>query len=190
MRAKRAAVKTADFVVRRGPALRSFPPVVSAGCRVLILGSMPGAASLEAEQYYAHPRNALWPIMGRLFGAGPTLPYDERLRILIAAGIALWDVLQECTRPGSLDASIRDEVANDFPAFFEAYPSISAVYFNGAKAETCFRRSVLPSLGENPRPLHRLPSTSPAHAGLRFEDKVAAWSVVAGNQAPGGIVVG
>ena len=145
--------------------LRSFPPVVSAGCRVLILGSMPGEASLRAGQYYAHPRNAFWPIMGRLCGAGPDLAYPQRLERLLAAGIGLWDVLQSCVRAGSLDSAIRDEVANDLPALFAAYPRIDRVFFNGAKAGRhsaglpgrCCRPS-RPQWSGCPRPARRMPA--------------------------------
>jgi hypoxanthine-DNA glycosylase len=120
--------------------VESFPPIVSHRSKVVILGSMPGARSLQAGEYYAHPRNAFWPIMGALFGADRALPYAERLRRLDSAGVALWDSLQACIRPGSLDSSIRDDVGNDFGAFFAAYPNITHVFFNGQKAETVFRR--------------------------------------------------
>jgi TDG/mug DNA glycosylase family protein len=100
--------------------VQSFPPIVSQQSKLLILGSMPGEASLKASQYYAHPRNAFWHIMGELFGAGPSLPYQERVTILESVGVALWDSLQACVRPGSLDALIKEEVANDFPALFES----------------------------------------------------------------------
>jgi len=88
---------------------------------------------LKAGQYYAPPRNVFWRVMGELFGAGPSLPYQERAVRLQAAGVALWDSLQACVRPGSLDASITEEVPNDFPAFFAKYPGISHVYFNGGR---------------------------------------------------------
>jgi hypoxanthine-DNA glycosylase len=93
---------------------------VGSHARALILGSMPGAASLRAAQYYAHPRNQFWPIMGELVGADPALPYEQRLDRLTSAGIALWDVFARCEREGSLDAHIRDDtaVANDFAEFF------------------------------------------------------------------------
>lgn len=158
--------------------LRSFPPVAASGCTVLVLGSMPGEASLRAGQYYAHPRNAFWPIMGALCGAGPALAYPQRLARLQAAGIALWDVLQACTRAGSLDSAIRDEVANDFRVFFASYPQITRIFFNGAKAETAFRRHVLPGLTDGAPALARLPSTSPAHARLGLQAKCRAWGVI------------
>jgi double-stranded uracil-DNA glycosylase len=157
-----------------------FPPVAAAGARVLILGSMPGRVSLDAVRYYAHPRNAFWRIMGDLFGAGPELPYEERLDKLMARGIALWDVIAACERYGSLDADIvaGSVQANDFTAFLAEYPSIEHIYFNGTAAEAAFQRHVLPGLGAPPPRLHRLPSTSPAHAARGYAEKLAAWSVI------------
>ena len=126
--------------------VRSFAPVASADARVLILGSMPGVASLNAGQYYAHPQNRFWPIMGRLLGFDPAnTSYAQRTAYLTAAGVALWDVLQSCERSGSLDSAIRRETqrVNDFSAFFAAHPKMRAVYFNGAHAAQVFARVVL-----------------------------------------------
>lgn len=118
--------------------------------------------------------------MGDLLGAGPQLPYPERLLRLTVAGIALWDVIADCERSGSLDtaivkASVR---ANDFCRFFAQHPAIRRVYFNGAAAETNFRRHVLPQLSDSDLALARLPSTSPAHAACGYDEKLAAWSVI------------
>ena len=157
------------------PRARSFPPLARANARVLILGSMPGAESLRRREYYAHPHNQFWPIMGALFGATRELPYDARVERLLARGIAVWDVLKHCERAGSLDSSIvrGSEVVNDFGAFFRAHPGIDAIFFNGAKSESVFRREVaLPGRGMR---CTRLPSTSPAHAGLSRAAKLAAW---------------
>jgi hypoxanthine-DNA glycosylase len=164
---------------KRLPVLYSFPPVVSQNSRVLILGSMPGEVSLKARQYYAHPRNAFWHVMGELFGAGFLLPYQERLGVLETKGIALWDSLRACTRPGSLDSAIRDEEPNDFAKLFGSYPNITHVFFNGAKSEAAFRRYVLPTLDDPKHAFTRLPSTSPAHAGMTFDRKVEHWRAVA-----------
>lgn len=156
--------------------VRCFPPVADPDtARILILGSMPGVASLAAQRYYAHPRNQFWPIMGALFGAGPDLPYAERLRVLTGAGVALWDVLESCERTGSLDAAIdvRSAQANDFAAFFNAHPGIARVVFNGGTAEKHFRRDVMPHV--RTLDLLRLPSTSPAHAGMAAHEKLALW---------------
>jgi double-stranded uracil-DNA glycosylase len=160
--------------------VNSLPPIAHASARLLILGSMPGTASLAAGRYYAHPRNLFWPIMGALFDAGPEHPYDVRAARLQAAGVAVWDVLASCIRPGSLDAAIDRATArpNDFIDFFAAHPRVVRVYFNGIMAEHSFRRLVLPTLPRVP-PLQRLPSTSPAHAARTFEEKLAAWRVVA-----------
>jgi len=163
----------------RLPFVYSFPPVVSPNSKVLILGSMPGEVSLKAQEYYAHPRNAFWRIMGKLFGAGLSLPYQDRLAALDNVGIALWDSLRVCTRPGSLDSAIRDEVANDFAALFASFPEITHVFFNGAKSETAFRRRVLPAPTQPKHVFARLPSTSPAHAGMTFDEKVERWRAVA-----------
>lgn len=158
-----------------------FPPVTGLEPRVLILGSMPGVASLEQTQYYAHPRNAYWRIMGELFGAGPELQYVDRLDTLIACRIALWDVLASCDRPGSLDSNIRGATArpNDFAALFADRPSIGHVFFNGKTAAAMFRRKVLPELDESRgRAYTTLPSTSPAMASLTFAQKLEQWTAV------------
>ncbi|MCA9088119.1 MAG: DNA-deoxyinosine glycosylase [Planctomycetaceae bacterium] len=160
----------------------SFKAVSSPAARVLILGSMPGQMSLEQQQYYAHPRNAFWPIMGTLLEFSPQRPYRQRLQCLKEQGIALWDVLKSCERPGSLDSSIAESsiVPNDFATFFRRHPHIRTIFFNGAKAEQSFRRHVLSTL---PLPAQqiiqqRLPSTSPAHAGLSQAEKLRHWEVI------------
>jgi len=156
----------------------SFPAIVDPEARILILGSMPGEASLRAQQYYAHPQNAFWKIMDKIFGAGPGKDYALRVAILQAAGIAVWDVLQSCERTGSLDSAIKEETPNDFAAFFKNYPGITHVFFNGAKAEASFHRLVLPNLGQTGIRYLRLPSTSPAHAMQNFETKLTAWRAI------------
>ena len=159
--------------------VHSFPPIGRPDAAVLILGSMPGVASLAANQYYAHPRNAFWGIMGALFKAGPDLAYEKRVARLMARRIAVWDVLKTCVRGGSLDSSIVEGsiVPNDFAGFFAEHRRIKRVCFNGTKAEHTFRRHVLPGLSgiEECIEFVRLPSTSPAHAGASFQKKLAAW---------------
>jgi hypoxanthine-DNA glycosylase len=159
-----------------------FPWVAQATARVLVLGSMPGRASLDATEYYAHPRNAFWEIMGTLFGAGRELDYATRLQRLGAVGIALWDVAHRCHRQGSLDAAIeRDSVEpNDFAALFRACPQLHTVCFNGGTARDLYRRLVLPADPAQGRPLtyHQLPSTSPAHAAPDFAAKLERWRTV------------
>lgn len=161
-------------------AVESFPPIVAPGARVLILGSMPGVASLSAGQYYAHPRNAFWRILGASLGFAAGAPYAERVAGLQAGGVAVWDVLRTCVRPGSLDAAIErsSEVPNDVVGLLAEHPSIRRVCFNGGTAAAAFRRHVSPerldALG--PLDLRALPSTSPANASWSFKRKLAAWS--------------
>lgn len=174
--------------VATGGRVHSFDPVAGADAKVLILGSMPGVASLRAGEYYAHPRNLFWPILGELAGAGPQLPYADRVRILVSSGIALWDVLKSCTRAGSLDSAIErgTVVPNDFGTFFARHQRISRVYFNGSAAESSYRRHVLRQIGDRELVCARLPSTSPAHAARSFAEKLEAWRVVAaGIAGPG-----
>ncbi len=162
--------------------IHGFPPVASNNAKVLILGSMPGVASLNAEQYYAHPRNAFWYIMAELFGHGAADSYQKRIRSLIENKVALWDVLQLCQRPGSLDTSIDEGsiVVNDFVSFYQHHPNIQALFFNGTKAEQLYRKYVTPELPRHMRAIRmlRLPSTSPANARLTAAAKVEIWRTV------------
>ena len=162
--------------------VQSFDPVSRASARILILGSMPGKASLSAEEYYAHPRNAFWKIMEKLFGVAADAPYSDRLRQLTAKRVALWDVMKACRRESSLDSDIIDAsiIPNDFSAFFDAHPKVESVYFNGAKAESSYRKHVSPTLGDRDSIRYtRLPSTSPAHASLSLQQKISAWKRIA-----------
>jgi len=161
---------------------KCFPPIADPHARVLILGSLPGQVSLQRQQYYALPQNAFWKIMERLFGAGPALPYEERVQRLVRNGIALWDVCAAAQRPGSLDASIvhSSVVPNDLASFIETHPGIGLICFNGGKAAELYRRLVLPGLPAAVRAIRyeTLPSTSPAHAAMPFEEKLTRWAVV------------
>ncbi|MEH3138642.1 MAG: DNA-deoxyinosine glycosylase [Mycobacterium kyogaense] len=155
------------------PLVHSFAPLAGDRAEVLILGNMPGVVSLNQHRYYANPRNAFWPIMAALFGFDAAAPYDERVHRLTDAGVAVWDVLAACRRPGSLDAAVEPAsmVANDFDTFFAAHPGIERVYFNGAAAAKNYQRLVR---GSHPVRTMRLPSTSPAHTAP-FAVKLAAW---------------
>ena len=159
-----------------------FPCSADKNAKVLILGSMPSRKSLAAGQYYAHPQNGFWPIMGELFGFDPKLPYEQRLARLRENGIALWDVAHQCQRPGSMDAAIDTSsvIANDFAAFFAAHPHIRTIFFNGKKADELFRRLVQPGLPEAYRQIKRqlLPSTSPAHAAMSRREKCEKWQII------------
>jgi hypoxanthine-DNA glycosylase len=154
-----------------GDGLTGLAPVIAANTRILILGSFPGAASLAAQQYYAHPRNQLWPILSALTGedlAG--LAYAERLPRLLAHGFGLWDVLGACERKGSLDSNIRNAAANDFIRLHELCPLLDVVGFNGQTSGKFAPRFA--SAGYRTRVL---PSTSPAHASLSFDEKLLIW---------------
>ena len=160
--------------------LQSMPPFVPEYPRLLILGSMPGQFSLNAQQYYANPTNCFWYIMESLFGFPSDLPYDQRVAELMRNEVALWDVLKFCERKGSGDSAIKMESAipNDIPDLIARHSTIKAVYFNGKKSEQLFRRLVQPSL-ESAR-LERtrmacLPSTSAAHASWSKERKLETW---------------
>lgn len=161
---------------------QGFPPIADAHARALILGSLPGQVSLQRQQYYALPQNTFWKIMGRLFAAGPELPYVARTQCLVRNGIALWDVCATAQRPGSLDAAIvrSSVVPNDFCAFIASHPRIRLICFNGGKAADLYRRLVLPGLPATARAIRTetLPSTSPAHAAMPFEDKLSRWAAV------------
>lgn len=161
----------------------SFPPVATKDAQVLILGSMPGVKSLEAGEYYAHPRNAFWPVMAELFGAEVFKNYQAKTALLLQNRIALWDVLQHCTRSGSLDSAIKNDtiVTNDFENFLFRHQQIRHVFFNGGKAEAEFLKRVEPVLPQDVTvrlAFARLPSTSPAMASLSLAQKCAAWQVV------------
>lgn len=150
---------------------RSFPPLIAAHARVLILGSMPGVASLRAQQYYAHPRNQFWPLLSALWGVDLTaLPYAQRLAVLRERRLGLWDVYASCRRDGSLDSAIEDAQANDLASLRRRAPELRAVAHNGGESARFMRATM--ALGV---PVVRLPSTSPANASWSFDRKLAAW---------------
>jgi hypoxanthine-DNA glycosylase len=161
--------------------VQGFPPIAREDAHTLILGSMPSRESLARNRYYAHPRNAFWPIVTQLTGISE-VRYEPRARALAAQGFAVWDVLQACFRSSSLDSDIDDStiVTNDFGRFHEKHPGITRIFFNGAKAESVYTRHVLPGLvvAQAVISRHRLPSTSPAHAGMTREQKMQAWRVI------------
>jgi TDG/mug DNA glycosylase family protein len=161
---------------------RCFAPLARTDAETLILGSLPGRKSLAEQQYYAHPQNAFWKLMAAIFEVAPTIDYEERKRLLIRNRIALWDVFAAAERPGSLDSAIVHDTAeaNDFREFLRAHPKIRRVFFNGRKSEQIFRQRVLPGIeAEFPGLRYEgLPSTSPAHAGMSFAQKLARWRVI------------
>ncbi|PDV98951.1 DNA-deoxyinosine glycosylase [Candidatus Chloroploca asiatica] len=162
------------------PYLHSFPPISAETAERLILGTMPGKASLAAGQYYAHPRNLFWRLMAEILGFSPEASYEQRQLALQAARIALWDVVQCCTRTSSLDADIdaRSVVPNDLALFLANHPYIHQVCFNGAKAKAIYDKHLAARIrAVRPDLVYvQLPSTSPANAAIPYARKYAAWS--------------
>ena len=154
---------------------RSFPPVADGQTRLLILGSLPGEASLAAGRYYAHPQNAFWRLLGQVFSLDlAALDYDARLQALLDHGVGLWDVVAGAQRQGSLDGAIRAAEANDLSEFIGRLPRLRAIGFNGKTAARLGRLA----LGDTPLTLIDLPSSSPAYT-LPFDEKAAHWARLA-----------
>ncbi len=152
--------------------LLGLPPVIARGTRLVVLGSFPGVASLQAGQYYAHPRNHFWPILAALWGVDlPALPYRQRLGVLRERGLGLWDVYAACRREGSLDSAIEAAEPNPLASLRRRAPGLRGVAHNGGESARAMR--VTQALG---LPVWRLPSTSPANASWSFERKRAAWA--------------
>jgi len=161
-------------MVAAAPLLRGLPPVIDARTRLVVLGSFPGAASLAAGQYYAHPRNQFWPLLSALWGTDlRALPYPARLDAMKDRGVGLWDVYAHCRREGSLDSAIEDAVLNDLAGLKTLAPGLTAVAHNGGESARAMRHTA--ALGIE---VVRLPSTSPANASWRFERKLEAWRAV------------
>ncbi|WP_070107823.1 DNA-deoxyinosine glycosylase [Burkholderia plantarii] len=153
---------------------RSFAPVVDAHTRVLILGSLPGEVSLAQSQYYAHPQNRFWRLLGDVLGIElAALDYASRLDMLLRHRVGLWDVVAEATRIGSLDSRIRDHASNDLVALVDTLPNLTTIAFNGGTAAKLGTRA-LGERGARYR-LLRLPSSSPAYAAVPYADKLLAW---------------
>ena len=152
--------------------LVGLPPVIARETRLVVLGSFPGAASLAARQYYAHPRNQFWPLLSALWGVDlVAMPYRSRLAEVKRRGLGIWDVYARCRRAGSLDADITEAVPNDLPGLVATLPELRLIAHNGGESARAMR--VTRTLGV---PVLQLPSTSPAHASWSFERKRAAWA--------------
>jgi len=158
--------------------MTSFAPLIGEQPHTLVLGSMPSRISLQQTQYYAHPRNAFWWIMGELIGFDHRQAYNDRVNSLLQSRVAVWDVLLDCQREGSLDSNIQraSEQVNDFPSFFRDNPSIKLIAFNGAASKTIFMRHCKAVLDQFPGlTTVLLPSTSPAHASMNKYEKLQLW---------------
>lgn len=153
------------------PSLTGLAPVIALDTRVLVLGSFPGAASLAAGKYYAHPRNQFWPLISAVVGEDlASLPYEERLLRLLAHRFGLWDVLAGCEREGSLDSAIRNPAANDFERLRKLCPQLETVGFNGQASG-----KFAPQFAAAGYRTVVLPSSSPAHMAMSFDQKLAVW---------------
>lgn len=152
--------------------IASFPPFVNADAEILILGTMPGAMSLAKQEYYAHRQNAFWKIMYTIFSDG-IVPeaFSQKVALLAAHNIALWDVLAHCERKGSLDSNIKNQVENDILGLLSEYPKIRKILFNGKESHRFFLKKFGPIAGVS---LEVMPSTSPAYT-LKFDEKLKAW---------------
>ena len=161
------------------PYCRGFGPMVDAGCTHLVLGSMPGVASLQKQQYYGHPRNRFWPLMARF--CTPTRPapedYAERLAMLRTHHIALWDSITACMRAGSLDTAIREVQPSDIAGLLAQYPGITTICCNGAKSYATFCKHNRALLGRPDLRIFAMPSTSPANARWTLDALYEAWRV-------------
>jgi hypoxanthine-DNA glycosylase len=154
--------------------LSGLPPVIAGNTRLVVLGSFPGLASLRAQQYYGHPRNHFWPILGSLWGVDlMARGYAERLDEARRRGLGIWDVYASCRREGSLDQAIEDATLNDLATLKQLAPQLSAVAHNGGESARAMRHTAALGL-----PVYKLPSTSPANASWSFERKLAAWRAV------------
>lgn len=150
----------------------SFPPIVNNNCRILILGTVPGDRSLQLNQYYANPTNQFWKIIYKVTNEFLITSYEEKKELLLKNHIAVWDVLMHCSREGSLDQNISDEVPNDFNLFFTQFPGIKTVFFNGGKASELFDKY---NLKDSLRTYITLPSTSSANTSMKLDRKIEIW---------------
>ena len=158
---------------------KSFEPSVNDNCNVLILGSMPGIKSLEKKQYYAHPCNRFWKVMGILCNKDLTnCNYNSRLKILLDNGFALWDTIGTCERDGSLDSNIKKEKPNDIRQLIKRYPNIRIICLNGNKSYNSFRKYFSEILSDKQYNIYPLPSTSTANARYQLNDLINAWEII------------
>jgi TDG/mug DNA glycosylase family protein len=153
-------------------------PVTGPSPRVLILGSFPSVLSLERQEYYGNPKNRFWAVMEEIFSVPASLPYPARTALLTGRGVALWDVVRACERPGSADSRIKNPVPNDIAGFFSGHPTLRLVALNGSTAGRLYHRlAEVPGLASV-----TLPSTSPAYAAMPFEVRVRKWRCIAGKK--------
>ena len=157
---------------------KSFKPSIDNNSKILILGSMPGIKSLEEQQYYAHPQNRFWKVMGNICNEPKLseLDYDTKLKILLNSNIALWDTIKSCKRDGSLDSDIQNETPNDIRTLLKKYPNIKTICLNGNKSYSAFKKYFPDLLGKYN--CHKMPSTSPANARYSLDKLIEEWNII------------
>ena len=156
--------------------LTSFLPIIDEHSRVLILGSMPGVESLRIQQYYGNPRNQFWKMLYEIFDTQASKGYEEKVLFIKSKRIAVWDVIENCYREGSLDSKIREEKVNDFPGLYEAYPNVKTILFNGGKAYETYKKWIGFDKSSDIA-FQKITSSSPANT-KRYEVKLREWSVI------------
>lgn len=156
---------------------KSFSPSINKSSKILILGSMPGVKSLTEQQYYAHPQNRFWKLMGKICNCDnlSSLKYEDKLKTLLNNGFALWDVIKNCSRDGSLDSNITNEQPNDIQQLLKQYTNIKVICLNGNKAYSAFKKH-FPNLLKEYK-CYKLPSTSPANARYKLEQLLSEWKI-------------
>ena len=154
--------------------LKGFDPIISKDSKILILGSFPGVISLEKQEYYAHPQNQFWSILFTLFNQEFSKDYSVRIQLIQNHGIGLWDVIDTCSRKGSLDADIQNEMQNDIKSILQNHP-VKALFCNGQKSFKNLQRIMGTSCEI---PIYLLPSTSPAYAAMKKQAKLEQWKMI------------
>lgn len=181
MAGKNIEVSSGTAFISSGlPVLQGLAPLYQPNAKILILGSMPGQASLHCQQYYGHPRNQFWPMLQQLFAIDVSLDYPGRCQQALQAQVALWDVIGHCQRAGSLDSAIVGSSIrfNPLIEFCQQLPDLQQIWLNGGKAAQSFRqyqRQRAKPWPDRQISVHQLPSTSPAHASLTFDQKLQLW---------------
>lgn len=156
--------------------ISSFKPIIDKNSRIIILGSIPSVKSLEYNEYYGNSRNQFWKLIYSIFNEEVENEYSKRIKFILRHKIALWDVISDCFREGSLDTSIKNATVNDFDTLFKTYPNIQYIFFNGSKAENLFVKNIDDKLIDG-KHLFRLPSSSPART-IPFEEKIKYWKKI------------
>ena len=154
--------------------IHPIPPLYDESSRVLILGSFPSVKSREAMFFYGHPQNRFWKLMALLFDADVPSTVDEKKRLVLSHGIAMWDTIHSCTITGSSDSSIRDVVPNDLSVILNN-SRVKRIFCNGAASHRLYQKYIYPI---NNIPAQKLPSTSPANAAWSLDRLAEAWKII------------